>query len=768
MSTRQLTRGRTRFLLASAAMLATTYAGHAAAQVAAAPAGTKQAASAAAQPSNELAELIVTARKRSESLQKVPVAVSVVSGDLVRQQNRNNVTDLISMIPSVDLRPQPSNKDVDLLIRGLGTITTSAGVEATVSTVVDGVVLARPGQMVSDLLDLDRIEVLRGPQGTLFGKNASAGVINIVTKNPTPEPGGYLEGSYYEGDQYRLTGVANGEIIKDVLSGRLAAVTSSYKGNITNLYNGSTVNGFRSEGARAKLLYTPTNKLSILFGADYMYTNSSFAPEVYLTNSNVAYPSGRVTFNNNLLAALANEGITPHFGNTQISLDTQPNDKDLSAGVFAQADYTFGDYTLTSITAYRYWRNVQRQDIDVFSGLTSLTPTKLADLGHVRTRQYSEELRLSSPKGGFIDYVIGAYFLHAPDKEDYRRDTTQLTSSGLVSNYGFNKFGATATNYSVFGEANINFTESFRAIAGLRLVRDNLRFYTDRFSTSPTPVPGVQPSFAASGSTKVTDYADRLGLQYDVNSDIHTYVTYSRGYKGPAYNVFFNMNALQTNKLNPETSNDFEVGVKSSLFERRAQLDIALFDDKVSNYQANEPDIVAGTVVTRLINAGKVSTKGVEVDLAARATEDLTLNANYAYVDAKIDRFNCPPGAAASCDVNGKPLPFAPKNKLTLGAQYVAYSSDRFRVELSSHYSYQSSQQNSITQTPDTVSPGYGIWNAALALTDQKLDWSARLMVFNILNKHYYSSLGEVNGGLIGGLPRDYSRYVGITLRKDF
>lgn len=760
----QTNRGRTPVLLASAAtLLAGTYAGQAAAQ--SAPA---QPAAVEAQSTNQLADLIVTARKRSESLQKVPVAVSVVSGDLVREQNRNNVTDLISMIPSVDLRPQPSNKDVDLLIRGLGTITTSAGVEASVSTVIDGVVLARPGQMVSDLVDLDHIEVLRGPQGTLFGKNASAGVINIVTNNPTPEPSGYIEGSYYEGDQYRLTGVANGEIIKDVLSGRIALLTSSYKGNITNLYNGSTVNGFRSEGGRAKLLYTPTNNLSVLFGADYMYTNSSFAPEVYLTNSNVAYPSGHVTFNNNLLAALANEGITPHYGNTNVSLDTQPNDKDLSAGVFTQVDYSFGGYTLTSITAYRYWRNVQRQDIDVHSGLTSLTPVKMADLGHVRTRQYSEELRLSSPKGGFIDYVIGAYFLHAPDKEDYRRDTTQLTSSGLVANYGFNKFGATSTNYSVFGEANINFTDSFRAIAGLRLVRDNLRFYTDRFSTSPTPVPGVQPSFAASGSTKVTDYADRLGLQYDVNSNIHTYVTYSRGYKGPAYNVFFNMNALQTNKLNPETSNDYEAGVKSTLFDRRAQLDIALFDDKVSNYQANEPDIVAGTVVTRLINAGKVSTKGVEVDLAARPTDDLTVNVNYAYVDAKIDRFNCPPGASASCDVNGKPLPFAPKNKVTLGAQYVAYSSDRFRVDVRSDYSYQSSQQNSITQTPDTIAPGYGIWNGSVALTDRKLDWSARLMVFNILNKHYYSALGEVNGGLIGGVPRDYNRYVGVTLHKDF
>ena len=151
--------------------------------------------------------------------------------------------------------------------------------------------------------------------------------------------------------------------------------------------------------------------------------------------------------------------------------------------------------------------------------LTALSPTQQVDLGHVWEKQYSQELRLASPKGNLIDYVIGAYYLHEPDKEQYRRDVTQLNAAtgALTSNFGVNNFGATTTNYSVFGEANINFTKDFRAIVGLRLVHDDLSFHTDRTSTSPTAVPGVSPAFAATGSTGVSGYADRLGLQYDIS-----------------------------------------------------------------------------------------------------------------------------------------------------------------------------------------------------------------------------------------------------------
>jgi iron complex outermembrane receptor protein len=737
----------------------------------AAAAAAAEAAKADAQGVTQVEDLVVTARLRSESLQNVPVAISVVSGVVAAQENRTDIGSLIAVIPSVEFRSQPSNKDQDILIRGLGTITTSAGAEPTVSTVIDGVVLARPGQMVSDLIDLDHIEVLRGPQGTLFGKNASAGVISIFTKDPTPVFGGFVEGSYYSGDEYRIAGAVNGELIKDTLSGRIAVASSDFRGNVANIFNHSMVSGSDYDGVRGKLLWTPTKDLRVVIGGDYMYTTQSGNQAVFLANTNVAYPTGVKTTSTNLLTQLTNEGITPSFSNKTISLNSPYDDRDLTSGVYIQADYSMGGgFTLTSISAYRYWRNVQRGDLDLFSSLTAQAPTQQIDLGHVWEKQWSQELRLASPKGNLIDYVIGAYYLHAPDKENYRRDVTQLNAAtgALTSNFGFNQFGATATNYSVFGEANINFTAQFRAIAGLRLIHDDLSFTTNRTSTSAVAVPGVQPAFAGSGSTGVGGYADRLGLQYDISDSANTYVTYSRGYKGPAYNVFFNMTALQTNQLRPETSDAWEVGLKSRFFDRRVQLNIAAFNDKVSNYQANSPDLVAGTVVTRLINAGDVSTKGVEIDAVGRFFDRLSLSADYTYLDAKIDHFNCPVGSAISCQVDGKPLPFAPKVKYHLRAEYLVFTDGRMEISAKTDYSHQSSQQDSIAQTPDTIQPGYGIWNAYLVLADKVGGWDLRGVFRNITDQHYYVIIGQANGGIVGTVPRDFDRYAGIAFHKDF
>ncbi len=208
--------------------------------------------------------------------------------------------------------------------------------------------------------------------------------------------------------------------------------------------------------------------------------------------------------------------------------------------------------------------------------------------------------------------------------------------------------------------------------------------------------------------------------------------------------------------------------MKSKLLDNHLQLNVAVFDDKVSNYQANEPDLVAGSVVTRLINAGEVSTKVVEIDAVGKFIENLTLTADFAYIDAKIDNFNCPAGSAISCQVNGKPLPFAPKTKFTVRAVDLAYATGRYDVSLKTDYSYPAKQQDSIAQTPDTIQPAYGIWNASISLTDKMADWDARLVVRNIANQHDHTIIGEANGGLIGTVPRDFSRFFGIAIRKDF
>jgi iron complex outermembrane receptor protein len=210
------------------------------------------------------------------------------------------------------------------------------------------------------------------------------------------------------------------------------------------------------------------------------------------------------------------------------------------------------------------------------------------------------------------------------------------------------------------------------------------------------------------------------------------------------------MIARDTIPLEPETSDNFEFGLKSTLFDRRLDLNIALFNDEVSNYQANQPDVVAGVIVTRLINAGDVSTRGIEIDLVARLTRNFTLAADYAYVDARIETFRCPVGAAVSCNVDGQPLPFAPKNKLALRASYKIDLSSRLKMTLNGNYTYQSRQQNSISQTPFTIAPSYDLLGASVTISDATSGWDVTLLVKNAGDKFYRST------------------YSGLTVRKNF
>ena len=191
-----------------------------------------------------LKSVTVPATRREESLQKVPVAVSVVEGEQLERDNRNGVASIVQQVPSLNFRTGASNKDTSLFIRGVGTISTSPGVEPTVATVIDGVVYGRPGQATLDLLDLERIEVLRGPQGTLFGKNASAGVLNVITKAPTAETHGYIDQAYYSGNESRTRFGIGGSLIPDTLKGSFTTLFGSYDGNVDNRHNGQEVNGY--------------------------------------------------------------------------------------------------------------------------------------------------------------------------------------------------------------------------------------------------------------------------------------------------------------------------------------------------------------------------------------------------------------------------------------------------------------------------------------------------------------------------------------------
>ncbi|WP_043113942.1 TonB-dependent receptor [Solimonas soli] len=726
--------------------------------------------------------VVVTATRREESLQQVPIAVSVVSGEQLAQDNRNAVDAIAAKVPELNFRSQPSNKDSSLFIRGLGTVSTSPGVESSVSTVVDGVVYGSRGQATLDLIDLDRIEVLRGPQGTLFGKNASAGVLNIISQAPSEEASGYLDASYLGGGEVRTRARVSGALVPQVLRGSLTALYGNFDGNVRNVYNDDKVNGYNHVGARAKLEYTPDAALRATLSLDYVRSNDDGVSVVAKTSVR-SYPSNTQTSYPAFADALS--PVVASADNREINSDYKTRIDDDNGGVGLNIDWTIADYTLTSITAVRLWHNTQYQNGDQLSQVYQQYPGSV-DRGDLHYQQTSQELRIASPRLGWFDYVAGAFYMHGKDDEIYQRWLTQCSTAdtananGLaacandpddnIENNGRATYGTRSDSYALFGEGKIHFSDTLRLITGLRWTHDELSYFHERTSTSATAVSGIRPSVAHhDGSTSDDGLTARVGPQWDISDNVTSYLTYSRGYKGPAYNVYFNQQQpLDTDPLDPETSNSYEAGLKSLWFDRRLQLNFAVFDARYSNFQANTYDTVNGAVVTRLINAGKVSSKGAELDVEVQPIRDLRLSAAAAYLNARIDEFNCPVGAASSCDVDGKPLPYAPDWKTNVRADYALALGGPWNLQLSTDYNWQDRTNYDIAQSPEAVQGAYGIWNASVAIENRAQGWRAALLAKNIADTSYSSFRGAGGAYVTRIVPRDDARYFGVNLHKDF
>lgn len=703
-----------------------------------------------------LPSVTVTATRREASLRSVPIAISVLNGDLLEQANRNSIDSIVAELPSVNFRQQGGNKDSTIFVRGIGTISTSPGVEPTVSTVVDGVVFSRPGQATLDLLDIDRIEVLRGPQGTLFGKNASSGVLNIISRKPGKETTGFVDASYFEGNEKRLRAGISGTLSPELLSASFTALDSSYDGNIDNVSTKKKVNGYDRQGARAKFLLTPNKDLDVSVIADYLRSTSSPTYAV-LQSSNTA-----------LLQAIA--PVQPGLNNRSVVYDLPNAITDFNKGLSAQVDWRNQGYTWTSITAARQWDNEQRTTTSAIGNSADVTRINASfpatrDIGTLHFSQFSQELRVASPKDTAFEYVAGAYYLHGKDEETYQRIVT--TAPGAI-NYGYAPYSVKSDSYSLFGEGNYKFSPQWKVLTGLRWTRDELAYEHARISTQTVAFPGVQPATANAGSTTESAFSGRVGLQFDISNDISSYATLSRGYKGPAYNVFFNMLNRDTLALKPELSDSFEIGLKALLLDRKLSINLAAFQTNYSNYQANFYDTVAGAVVTRLINAGDVSTRGLELELEARPISRLNLSASLAYVDARIDQFNCPVAAAASCSLNGQTLPFSPKWKSFARASYVVPLSNGLQVDLATDFSWQSKVQYDLFQSATTIQGSVGLWNASVALAAPENGWRLALIAKNLGDKSYATNLVNGTNTVTRAVPRDDQRYFGVNFRKDF
>jgi iron complex outermembrane recepter protein len=759
-------------------------------------------------------DIIVTAQKRSERLQDVPVSVSVVSGEALTKLSTNNIEDSARLVPALTFVKGTTGLNSGLFLRGLGTTNFSIAAEPSVSTVLDGVVLARAGEAFGDLYDIERVEVLRGPQGTLFGKNASAGVVNIVTREPGDTLGGYAELGYFDRSEFKAKASVGGAI-SDGLKAGITGFYGSYDGNLYNRTAKSYVNGYKHYGGRLQIVGELGSNLKVRLLADYRKSDDDCCAFVIGSLNPTAATIPVVA---TVLAPIQG-AATRDIVQSRVTRTTES-----TWGTSLQADLGLGEHTLTSITSYRKWNNTEIRD-GSWVDQVYLTVPLIYDDGPQKSSTFTQELRLTSPTGGMVDYVVGAYYYKAKARRIFTRADTYCTASPAAALPGglipcptgstilrpaaTADFGSIFENYALFGQATLHLGEQLRVVGGLRYTHDNLSVdHIRRNNYVGTTFPGVggpagiSPAFdlgvynfalANAGtyggsngqpwtaSTSNNNVSGKAALEYVISPSHMAYISYARGYKGPAYNVFFNFQYFNDKPIAAELSNSFEAGLKNSMWGGRVILNLSAFYAKVKNYQSNFPTTVNGAVTTTIINAGDVSSRGFEADWLFRPTRNFTVNGGFSYTKARVDAFLPPPAAQAGNAISpGTPLAFAPKLKGSLGVNYkIEPASMPFGIELGAQASFTDKQLSGLqaTNTPAQVLtqgaltiPAYDQVDLSIAAVGADNRYRIAFLVKNVFNSHYASTIatGGPGGTILYQIPRDADRYFGITARYNF
>jgi len=732
---------------------------------------------------NTLGEIVVTAQKRAERLQDVPVSVNVVSAETLEDSHISGLQQLQQISPSLTFTPSANTRGQGLSVRGIGTLNFSDGVEPSVSVVVDGVVIGRSAASFFDFNDISRIEVLRGPQGMLFGKNAAAGVINIVTSRPDLEQAETdLSLSYATFDEVRAKGSVSVPIKTGELAARLSGFYNHSDGLITNVLNGRKYNGLNSWGVRGKLAWQPDDTVDVFATVDYTRADQ----DCCVSTIRSILPTTRYLGASGPTRASLFTDVELGRYSRQAKFDGRAFNDQKTWGASVEANKELPGLTLTSITAYREFHVLDNNDADGSS--LSLLNVNNADQ---KQQQFTQELRIASPTGQRLEYVAGLFYFDqdVDTVTEIRGNFAQALPAGAYFQNVIDRAISTR-NWAAFGQATLNVTDQLRLIGGLRYTDERLkaRFRRDIPAGAVGAVPGLGGPVldAPNLRAKDDDLSYKAGLQYRVDPDLMVYATYSRGYKGKAINLLNGLNAATVNSgqyvLEPEKVRNYEAGLRSTALDRRLTLNLTVFHTEFRNFQAQTFNAL--TTSFALSNAGKLRSRGAELETQFAAGQGLRLSANLAYADTDVQDFApaCYPGQTAvlGCvggrqEVSGSPLPNAPRWSYTLAASYNrALDNAPFDLTADVSYSYRSSVFFTF-RDPNAVQPEYGLLNASLGLVAKDGRWEVTAFARNLLDKHFVSGIGTgfldtsaAGAGYTQTLTPDAFRRVGVEVRAHF
>ena len=738
----------------------------------------------AAANGSQLETVTVTTRRREESSQDVPTPMSVVSGQNLETQRVYRIQDLQQLVPSVNVAYMHARQS-SVSIRGLGNNPASDGLEGSVGLYIDNVYLGRPGMAVFDLMDIEQLEVLRGPQGTLFGKNTTAGVINISTRAPSFTPERSIETSVGEDGYFQTKGTISGPL-NDELAGRFSAYRTRSDGDIKNEYDGHDLNGGSREGFRAQLLFKPNENFNLRWIGDYNEEDSS-------AGTRVLYNTGPTINGVNLYESRASAaGATLVNGrHRKVNLDNDQHVTVHQGGTSVEANWTLPrDFTLTSVSSYRFWNFTPRND----DGLN--VPASYNAGVSVEDKQYSQEFRLASPKGEFFDYVVGAYYFGSDlDNKSFayygpQADIWNGTPAGALANVSSVGNGHIKTDsFALFAQGTWHLSERLDFTAGVRGTYEEKNASVGRNA----PVGGVAVAGAAAnarrGRAGVYDSGDLnqyssspsglLNLSYRITDDVLGYATLSHGEKSGGVNLAVGSAptaGADSLLIGTERANNAELGFKSTLWDRRLQLNANVFWTQVNAYQTNAYD--AANRVQYLTNAGSVRSRGIEFESTLVPLRGLTLNFNGSYNDVSYLSYKdapCPPevsqapGAPASCDLSGHQVVGASKWIGNANGEYKWNLDNGFEPYVTGSYAFRSKAVGTVEDSDYGQIPSYAVVNLSTGLRGDfnQGQWDVSLWLKNAFDKTYYTTLWTGgNGGYEGllGTPRT----LGVTGRYDF
>jgi len=709
--------------------------------------------------------ILVTAQKREQNVLEVPVAVTAISDDVLQAAQVNEFEDLTSVSPSLTITAGGSQAGHSIALRGVGTVAFSTAVESSVLVVVDDVALLQAGQAFSSISDPQRVEILRGPQGTLFGKNASAGVVNIVTKDPTDYFTGYAEFSITDDEQVRAQGAISGPL-NDAGGFRLSGYWSDYDGYIDNLTNGTTLGGEDTWGLRGKLRQE-YGDVTFTITADYGEATDSLLPDTFLRLDQTASNGDPIN------AGFDLTGIVPGPSNNVVRNNVDRfGQSNQFIGSF-KADIDLGFATLSSISSYQDWKYDSINDQDGTADATIRHDTTY------NAEQFTQELRLTSPTDGTFDYIVGLYFSDGTTDRSFMRTVPGFLSF-LRQNWDSS---ADTTSYAAFAQLGFDITPDTLLTVGARLNHEEIGVFFEDARTA-TPV-------QYTGSDSETAFTGKVSLQHFFGDGLMAFASVASGYKGQAFDISSGFDQRRAdNPIASEDSMNYEVGLSGRALGGDAQFQLVGFWTDYDNFQAQGINPALIIPQFELTNVGKLRTRGVEFEAAYSPTENLTLFGSAAYVDATIKEFpdaQCYFGQteAEGCffdpvlnqslqDLAGEDLGNSPDFKFNLGFDFAQPVTPGIAFFTRGNYTWQSDVNFSLSQNPRTVQDAYGIANLAVGIRDEDEAWAFSVFVNNLFDKAYASRIIDDTTTrndpfiLKQQLPRNYDRYFGARLRLGF